>query len=70
MEIVIDARDLPPPKPFERTMEALDSLPPNGTLILWIHRHPEPLLRVLAQNGYCWTQGNGPEGCFEFRIRH
>ena len=69
MEIIIDAREMSPPEPFERTMEAVDSLPTGTEVVLWIYRTPEPLFRVLERNGFCWTSGTGPDGCFEYRIR-
>lgn len=69
VEIIVDARDMQPPEPFERTMEALDSLPAGAEVVLWIYRQPEPLFRVLERNGFAWSTGHGPEGCFEYRIR-
>ena len=68
MEIVVDARAMQPPEPFERTMEALDSLGRDDVVVLWLYRRPEPLFKVLQRNGYRWTEATGPEGSFEFRI--
>ncbi|MBP6110509.1 MAG: DUF2249 domain-containing protein [Rhodocyclaceae bacterium] len=69
MEILVDGREMQPPEPFERTMEALDALRPGDEVVLWLYRQPTPLFNVLKRNGYSWTEGTGPEQCFEYRIR-
>lgn len=69
MEILVDAREMQPPEPFERTMEALDAMRPGDEVVLWIYRQPTPLFNVLKRNGYSWAEGTGPEQCFEYRIR-
>ncbi|MBK7687203.1 MAG: DUF2249 domain-containing protein [Rhodocyclaceae bacterium] len=69
MEIVVDAREMQPPEPFERTMEALDAMQPDDEVVLWLYRQPTPLFNVLKRNGYSWVELRGPEDCFEFRIR-
>ena len=70
MEIVVDAREMQPPEPFEATMNALDTLHgAEDVLVLWLHRYPEPLFNVLRRNGCQWTESTGPDGCFEFRIQ-
>jgi tRNA 2-thiouridine synthesizing protein A len=51
-ERIIDARLMPPPEPFERTMEALDALPDGEILQLWLYRDPHPLYRALDLSGY------------------
>ena len=50
----IDARDLEPPEPFERVMEALCELKPGDDVLLILTREPFPLYRVLERNGYAW----------------
>lgn len=52
--IVIDARDLEPPEPFERVMEALSDLAPGDRINLILNREPHPLYRVLERNGYLY----------------
>jgi tRNA 2-thiouridine synthesizing protein A len=54
--IVIDARDLEPPEPFERVMEALSDLKPGHQIKLILNREPHPLYRVLERNGYAYEQ--------------
>ncbi len=69
MEIIVDAREMSPPEPFERTMEALEKMAKGDEVVLWLFRRPEPLFNVLRRNGYSWLEGEGPEGCAEYRIR-
>ncbi len=69
MELLVDAREMQPPEPFERTMEALDRIGPGDEVVLWLYRRPEPLFNVLQRNGYRYTESAGPDGCNEFRIK-
>ncbi len=68
MPVVIDARDLEPPEPFERVMEALCELPAGGEILLILNREPFPLYRVLERNGYAWRTRSFPDGRFEILI--
>ena len=65
---VIDARDLEPPEPFERVMEALSVLEPAGKVMLILNREPYPLYRVLRLNGYHYQTTSFPDGHFEIVI--
>ena len=65
---VIDARDLEPPEPFERVMEALSALEPGGQVMLILNREPFPLYRVLQLNGYHHKTTAFPDGRFEIVI--
>ena len=67
--IRIDARDLEPPEPFERVMEALCELGPGDEILLILNREPVPLYRVLERNGYGWTTTRFDDGRFEILIR-
>ena len=67
--IRIDARDLEPPEPFERVMEALSELEPGGEILLILNREPAPLYRVLERNGYRWNTTRFDDGRFEILIR-
>jgi len=67
--IRIDARDLEPPEPFERVMEALSRLEPGGEILLILNREPAPLYRVLERNGYRWKATRFDDGRFEILIR-
>lgn len=65
---VIDARDLEPPEPFERVMEAISALEPDGQVMLILNREPFPLYRVLQLNGYQHKTASFPDGRFEIVI--
>lgn len=65
---VIDARDLEPPEPFERAMEAISTLEPDGQVMLILTREPFPLYRVLQLNGYQYKTTAFPDGRFEIVI--
>jgi uncharacterized protein (DUF2249 family) len=67
--VVIDARQMEPPEPFERVMEALGTLAPGDTIRMLSYREPTPLYRVLRQNGYRHvTELSAEEGCFVIEI--
>jgi uncharacterized protein (DUF2249 family) len=65
---VIDGRLMTPPEPFERTMEALDSLPDGEQLLLLLYREPHPLYRALDLSGYRHQTVIGDDGTHEIRI--
>lgn len=68
---VIDARDMVPPEPMERTLEALDFLERGEELQLWLTREPFPLYRILNTNGYAYrTEYIEDDGRFIVHIRH
>lgn len=50
--IVIDARGLEPPQPFELAMEAVAGLAPGGQATLLPDRMPYPLLHLLDRDGH------------------
>lgn len=66
--VVIDARNMEPPEPFERVMSALDALGPGEVIKLMIYREPTPLYRVLRQNGYRHRTAFSSAGYFEVEI--
>jgi uncharacterized protein (DUF2249 family) len=65
---VVDARYLPPPEPFVRTMEMLDTLKEGERMLLLLYREPHPLYKVLDQNGYLRETELKPDGTFEILI--
>lgn len=69
MTTVIDGREMEPPEPLERTLEALETLPPGDELLLLLYCQPHPLFNILRSNGYEWTDDLLPEGTREIRIR-
>jgi len=68
--IVIDARNMLPPEPLERTLEGLDELAPGETLLLIIARQPVPLFDVLDRNGYRYEITTRDDGAFGILIEH
>lgn len=65
---VVDARNLPPPEPMERTLEALDELEAGQELLLLLYREPFPLYGILQRNGYGHRVESAPDGTFEIYI--
>lgn len=66
--ILIDGRDLEPPEPFERVMEALSGLAPGEQIMLILNREPFPLYRALQLNGFQHRTTAFPDGRFEIVI--
>ena len=67
-EHVIDGRELQPPEPMERTLEALDTLAAGDELLLLLYCQPHPLFNILRKNGYAWSESLRPDGTREIRI--
>lgn len=68
--LVVDGRDMQPPEPLEKTLEALDRLQPGEELLLMLYCHPVPLFNILRNNGYVWQEEVREDGTHEIRIRH
>lgn len=66
---VIDARGLLPPEPMELTLAALDELQPDGEIVLLLYRQPEPLYRILRENGYSHRTEAHEDGTYAIHIR-
>lgn len=66
--VVIDARGMVPPRPFELVMEALCNLQPDDRIHLILDREPIPLFRVLERNGYRYAVARTEGGSFEIDI--
>ena len=66
---VIDGRDMQPPEPLEWTLAALDTLPPDGEIMLLLYCQPHPLYQILRRNGYAWTESQQADGTTEIHIR-
>lgn len=69
MTKIIDGRELQPPEPMERTLEALEQLADGDEVLLLLYCQPHPLFNILRNNGYSWTEEVRPEGTREIRIR-
>jgi uncharacterized protein (DUF2249 family) len=67
--LVVDGREMQPPEPLERTLEALDKLPAGEELLLLVYCHPVPLFNILRNNGYAWQEDVRADGTHEIRIR-
>jgi len=65
---VIDGRELEPPEPFERVVDALSTLDPEEQVLLILEREPFPLFRFLEQNGYEYKSSAQPDGRVEILI--
>ncbi|MDO8789549.1 MAG: DUF2249 domain-containing protein [Sulfuritalea sp.] len=68
MTTVIDGREMQPPEPMERTLEALDALAEGDDLLLLLYCQPHPLFNILKQNGYAWSDELRADGTREIRI--
>ena len=68
MTVVIDGRELEPPEPMKRTLEALDTLAENDELLLLLYCQPNPLFNILRNNGYAWSEDVRADGTREIRI--
>lgn len=66
--LMIDARRMLAPEPFERVVEALRSLPLDDEVLLIVRQEPLPLYRFLANNRYRYRTRRNGEGSFEVRI--
>lgn len=65
---VIDARFLPPPEPFVRAMEALDTIGPGERVLLLLFREPFPLYKVLDEHGFGRQTTAQADGTYEILI--
>lgn len=68
IDLLIDARNMEPPEPFVRTMEALDGISETQKLRLLLSREPHPLYRALEINGFVWQTDLKPDGLVEILI--
>lgn len=66
--ILIDAREMLPPEPLERALTALDLLRNDDELTLILNQRPQPLLQILARNGYAWNEAEEAGGGFKYQI--
>ncbi|WP_310451553.1 DUF2249 domain-containing protein [Sulfuritalea sp.] len=69
MTTVIDGRELQPPEPMERTLEALDKLAEGDDVLLLLYCQPHPLFNILRNSGYAWSEEVQTDGTREIRIR-
>lgn len=69
MSRLIDGRDLLPPEPLERTLNALDTLGDDEELTLLLYCQPHPLFTILRRDGYVWREDIEADGTHAIRIR-
>ncbi len=69
MTTVIDGREMQPPEPMERTLEALETLAADDELLLLLYCQPHPLFGILRRHGYTWSDELRADGTREIRIR-
>ena len=65
---IIDGRDLLPPEPMVRTLDALNELPQGRALTLLLYREPFPLYEVLKAKGYQHHTQLQRDGTYHIRI--
>lgn len=68
MNRLLDLRNLPPPEPFERAIEALADLAAGDTLTLVLDRAPHPLFRILERDGHGYEWHDDGAGRVTVRI--
>lgn len=66
--LIVDGREMQPPEPLEKTLEALDQLRPGEELLVLLNCHPVPLFNILRNNGYAWQEDVDEDGTHEIRI--
>lgn len=66
--IRLDVRDLPPPGPLERVMEALKVLRDDDTLVVAIHREPYILYELLERRGFARQTRAIDDGTYEVYV--
>ncbi len=66
---LIDARELLPPEPMHRVLEALPLLSGADVLTLLLYREPFPLYAVLEERGFTWKTSLADDGTYSIEVR-
>jgi uncharacterized protein (DUF2249 family) len=66
----IDCRDLTPPEPMVKTLEAVEALQSGETLAALLPREPRFLFPQLDARGHLWRGQEQPDGTYRIVIRH
>lgn len=66
----IDCRDLPPPEPMAKTLEAVEALAPGAALVALLPREPRFLFPELEARGHSWRGEPQTDGSYRLEIRH
>lgn len=67
--LILDVRGLEPPEPLVRVLDALETIPADGSVLVKIDCRPVPLFRILERNGYTHEERPGTESLLEISIR-
>jgi len=67
-EITVDARNMEPPEPLERVLEAIAGFTYGDRLRLLIDFEPVPLYRMLERNGFGHLAEPGTVSNYEITI--
>ena len=62
MEHMLDLRDLPPPEPLERILDAVADLPAGDRLKVRLPMEPVLLYPMLRTMGMAWERQSGEGG--------
>ena len=62
MRLHLDLRNLPPPEPMERILDAVQSLRPGQTIEALTPFWPAPLLPILERQGCAWRRTPSDSG--------
>lgn len=62
MNLRMDLRDLAPPEPMQRILDALEALEPSRCLEALTPFRPVPLLSLLDDMGYAWHVAMADDG--------
>lgn len=65
---VLDVRDLEPPEPMERVLDALPELVEGERLCMIHRREPYPLYPILRRDGYRYETSLTPDGDYQIII--
>jgi len=65
----IDCRELPPPEPMVKALEAVEALLPGQTLTALLPREPRFLFPELEARGHSWRGDQQPDGSYRIAIR-
>lgn len=63
--VLLDLRNLEPPAPMQRALEAAAALPDHGVLIALTRFRPVHLLSVLDERGLAWETNEQADGSWE-----
>ncbi len=67
--LCLDNRDLEPPEPMVKTLEALETLAPGETLAALVPREPLFLFDQLRDRGHAWRGSFEADGSYRIVIR-